>query len=143
MAKICKILLVEDQREIQDLLRELFADEGYRFIIVGDGPAMRRTLDSDTNADIDIVIIDMLLPGGVDGLTLAKEAEARGLPAIVVTGDHRQAELLDASGCRYLLKPFGLDALISLVDAALRETNAQCERQKRPSRDALEGPVAA
>lgn len=143
LTKICKVLVVEDQQEIQDLMRELFADEGYRFIIVGDGSAMRRTLDNDTNADIDIVIIDMLLPGGVDGLTLAKEAEARGLPAIVVTGDHRHTELLDASGCRYLLKPFGLDALISLVDMALRETKAQCKRQKRSSSDALDGPVAA
>ena len=135
MAKICKILLVEDQREIQDLLRELFADEGYRFIFVGDGPTMWHTLDN--NADIDIVIIDMLLPGGVDGLTLAMEAEARGLPAIVVTGDHRQAELLEASACRYLLKPFGLDVLISLLETALRETKAQCERQKQPSSDTL------
>src|SRR6185437_10800965 len=79
VAKICKILLVEDQPELQDLLSELFASEGFRFIIVGDGPAMRRALAAAP--EIDVVIIDMLLPGGVPGLTLANEVRARGLPA--------------------------------------------------------------
>lgn len=126
MTKICKMLLVEDQQEIQDLCRELFASEGYRFIIVGDGPAMRRALAEDS--EIDIVIIDVLLPGGIDGMTLANEVAARGLPTILVTGDHRHADSLAASGHRYLLKPFTLAAFIALIDATLRETKANCQR---------------
>ena len=126
MAKICKILLVEDQREIQELLHELFASEGYRFVIVGDGAAMRRTLETD--AAIDIVVIDVLLPGGVDGLTLAREAAARGVPVILVTGDHAMTDKLTSSGHRYLLKPFSLAAFIALIETVLEETRAHCER---------------
>lgn len=126
MAKICKILLVEDQPDIQALLSELFASEGFRFIIVSDGPAMRRALAAAP--EIDVVIIDMLLPGGVPGLTLAHEVRACGLPAILVTGDHSQAEILAVSGHRYLLKPFGLGAFVDLIDEVLLETRAQCQR---------------
>jgi DNA-binding response OmpR family regulator len=126
MSKICKLLLVEDQREIQDLLHELFAEEGYRLAIVGDGAEMRRVIEHDPA--IDIVIIDVLLPGGVDGLTLAGEARARGLPVILVTGDHTQSEKLKACGHRYLLKPFALAAFVELIDLTLQESRVQCER---------------
>lgn len=129
MTKICKMLLVEDQQEIQDLCRELFAVEGYRLIIVGDGPAMRAALADD--AEIDVVIIDVLLPGGVDGMTLADEVAAQGLPTILVTGDHRHAERLATSGHRYLLKPFTLTDFIALIDAILRETKANCVRDSQ------------
>jgi DNA-binding response OmpR family regulator len=126
LAKICKLLLVEDQRDMQDLLHELFSSEGYRFIIVGDGAAMRRALDSDPG--IDAVVIDVLLPGGSNGMTLANEVAARGLPVILVTGDHTQADKLESSGHRFLLKPFKLASFIALIDEMLRTTEAQCER---------------
>lgn len=128
MAKICKILLVEDQCDIQDMLRELFADEGYRLVIVADGPAMMRALDDDPA--IDVVVIDLLLPGGIDGLTLAQEVKARGLPLILVTGDHTQSEKLIASGHRILLKPFALAGFVALIEELLRETKSKCERDK-------------
>ena len=145
MTKICKILLVEDQREIQELLCELFASEGYHFLIVGDGPAMREALEQDSG--IDVVIIDMLLPGGLDGLTLAQEARAHGLPVILVTGDHQQAEVLEASGHRYLLKPFGLGGFIALIDQVLSETHARCVREARAGHGGADygapGPTSA
>lgn len=131
MTKICKILLVEDHRDMQDLLRELFASEGYRFVIVEDGAAMRGALDRDPA--IDAVVIDLLLPGGIDGLTLAREVAARGLPAILVTGDHTQAAKLEASGHRYLLKPFALASFIALIEELLRATKAECEREANAS----------
>jgi two-component system OmpR family response regulator len=129
MSKICKVLLVEDERDIQDLLRELFASEGYRFIIVGDGPGMRKALAADPA--VDIVVIDLLLPGGTDGLTLAHEARARGLPVILVTGDQTRLDDLNASGYRHMLKPFTLAAFVELIAATLRETQARCERDHR------------
>jgi len=136
MTKICKILLVEDERDIQDLLHTLFASEGYRFIIVGDGVAMRETLA--THDDIDIVIIDVLLPGGVDGLTLAAEVADRGLPVILVTGDHRHFEKLVASGHRHLLKPFPLGSFLEMIETVLRETQRHCERDVPKSQGSCE-----
>ena len=126
MTKICKILIVEDQREIQELLHELLSNEGYRFLIVGDGAAMRSALD--THSDIDIVVIDVLLPGGTDGLGLAQEVCDRGLPVILVTGDHQQSGRLDASGHAYLLKPFRIDAFLKAIETALEHAKRNCER---------------
>jgi len=142
VTKICKVLLVEDQHDLQLLLRELFALEGYRFRIVEDGAAMRRTLDAEE--DIDIVVIDILLPGGADGLTLAKEvAEERGLPVILVTGDHQQVEKLDASGHRYLLKPFRIASFLELIETVLREAKNTCERAARSDeQDCGAGPLS-
>ena len=126
MAKICKVLIVEDQREIQDLLHELFSNEGYRFLIVEDGAAMRAALDA--HSDIDIVVIDVLLPGGTDGLALAEDVCARGLPLILVTGDHQQNDKLAESGHPYLLKPFRIDAFLEAIETALDHAKRNCER---------------
>lgn len=134
MSKICKVLLVEDEREIQNLLQELFASEGYRFIIVGDGHGMRQALAADP--EIDVVIIDLLLPGGIDGVTLADEAKARGLPVILVTGDGTRIDDLKASGYRHMMKPFTLAAFVELIDATLRETQVRCERDHRAAQQA-------
>lgn len=59
-----------------EVCRELFFEEGFHFVVANDGPAMRRALDSDP--DIDVVVIDILLPCGVDGLILAEEAAGHG-----------------------------------------------------------------
>lgn len=87
---------------------------------------MRSALDRES--EIDIVVIDLLLPGGVDGLALAGEATSRGLPVILVTGDHRYDDKLTASGHRYLLKPFALATFVALVEDVLRESAARCAR---------------
>ena len=51
------------------------AAEGYRFAVAGDGAEMRRII---RKGEIDVCIIDFLLPGGENGLVLAKEVAAEG-----------------------------------------------------------------
>jgi DNA-binding NtrC family response regulator len=89
---------------------------------------MREALDGD---DYDVAIIDMTQPGHEDGLVLAELVRQQGCGAILVTGDHRHLERLEASGQRYLLKPFRVQQMVEIVDRILVETAARCVRRKR------------
>lgn len=56
MARICKVLIVENDRYVRELLGDAFEDEGFLFDTVENGPAMDEALDRD---DYDIVVIDV------------------------------------------------------------------------------------
>ena len=128
MARICKILIVENDDDVRDLLGDIFQDEGYRFSMVKTGEEMREALDDD---DYDVAIIDVTQPGNEDGFALAQIAREQGCGAFLVTGDHLLLERLEASGQHYLLKPFRVQQLVDIVDKILAETAAQCVRRKR------------
>jgi DNA-binding response OmpR family regulator len=128
MARICKVLIVENDDDVRDLLGDIFADEGFRFSTVKTGAEMRAELDVD---DYDIVVIDVTQPGHEDGFSLAQIAREQGCGVILVTGDHRLTERLQGSGQHYLLKPFRVQQLIEVVDKILAETATQCVRRTR------------
>jgi two-component system phosphate regulon response regulator OmpR len=126
MARICKVLVVEDNDEIRQLLGNVFHHEGYHFVMAGDARGMRQVLTA--HPDVDVVILDVRLPGSENGLSLAKELAGKSYGVILVTGDHRHADRLEMSGHRYILKPFRMASLLELVDRVLNETKRQCER---------------
>ncbi|MBV9151021.1 MAG: response regulator [Alphaproteobacteria bacterium] len=128
MARTCKVLIVENDDHVRDLLGDVFQDEGFRFSMVKTGAQMRKELEDD---DYDIVVIDVTQPGHEDGVAFARVAQDQGCGAILVTGDHRHLERLEGSGQHYLLKPFRMQQLIEIVDRTLLETAAQCVRRKR------------
>ncbi len=128
MARICKVLIVESDDDVRDLLGDIFEDDGFRFSMVKTGAEMSRELDED---DCDVAVIDLTQAGHEDGFALAQLARAQGCGAIMVTGDHRNLERLQASGQHFLLKPFRVRELIDIVDKILAETAAQCVRRKR------------
>ena len=128
MARVCKVLIVENDDDVRDLLGDIFHDEGFRFSMVKTGAEMREALDDD---DYDIVVIDVTQPGHEDGVALAQFAREQGCGAILVTGDHRHLERLEASGQHYLLKPFRVQQLVEIVDKILVETASRCVRRKR------------
>ena len=128
MMRICKILIVENDDHVRNLLGDVFEDEGYLFSLVKTGTEMRERLDED---DFDIAVIDVTQPGNEDGFALTQIARERGCGPILVTGDHRHLERLQAGGGYFLLKPFRVQQLIEIIDKVLAETAAQCERRKR------------
>jgi DNA-binding NtrC family response regulator len=127
MARICKVLIVENDDDVRDLLGDIFADEGFRFSMVKTGAEVQEALDRD---DYDVVIIDVTQPGDEDGFALARIAHEQGCGAILVTGDHRHVERLQGSGQHYLLKPFRVQQLVEIVDKILAETAARCVRKR-------------
>jgi DNA-binding NtrC family response regulator len=128
MARICKVLIVENDDYIRDLLGEVFEDEGFLFSMIETGAAMEDALDED---DYDIVLIDLTQPGKQDGLALADIAHERGCGVILTTGDHRHTERLRQSGRHYLLKPFKMQDLMTTVDQILTLASMECIRRKR------------
>lgn len=128
MARICKVLIVENDDHIRDLLGDVFDDEGYLFSMVKNGAEMREKLDED---DFDIAVIDVTQPGHEDGFVLAQIARDRGCGPILVTGDHRYLQRLQAGEGHFLLKPFRIQQLIEIIEKVLAETAAQCVRRKR------------
>jgi two-component system, OmpR family, response regulator len=128
MARICKVLIVENDHDVRDLLANVVEDEGYFFATVETGREMRSALDED---DYDIVIIDVTQPGPDDGFPLARLARELGCGVVLITGDHSYLERLQGSGEHFLLKPFGVKQLTALADKILIEIAAQCVRRKR------------
>jgi two-component system, OmpR family, response regulator len=126
--KICRVLIVEDRPEIQELLSEVFADQGFRFAVVTNGAEMREAL---ATGEVDVAVIDVVLPGAEDGLALAKEVAAQRVGVILVTGSHDHFEIVEKSGHRYLLKPFRIHALLGLADELLRESKVRCRVKNR------------
>lgn len=121
--RICKILIVEDDDAVRDLLGELFEDEGYDFTLVEDGEGMRNALAED---DYEVALIDVSLKGGEDGVGLADVAYARGCSVILTTGD--PAKLERAQSTSYSIpKPFRMRELMGLVARVLQETKKQCQ----------------
>ncbi len=127
--RICKVLIVEDDGAVREVLADVFESEGYRFILTANAAEMRAALASDPA--IDILIIDVRLRGGDSGLVLAAEAASRGLPVVLTSGDHAQLDEITKSGHPYILKPFRLSSLLALVEETLEATKANCRRGLR------------
>lgn len=128
MTKVCKVLVVEDNAEIRELLGNLFGYEGYRFECVATAEACREEL---AKGDVDVAVIDVVIPGPDDGLSLAKEAADLGCGVILVTGHHDHFTSVENGGHRYLYKPFAIKSLLELVDQTLHETRRRCKVKGR------------
>src|SRR5947208_13886618 len=77
------ILVVDDQKEICDVVQEYLTGEGYRVSTASDGGGMRRVLGQ---SHVDLVILDLMLPGE-DGLTLARSLrDESGMGIIILIG---------------------------------------------------------
>jgi two-component system OmpR family response regulator len=118
------ILIVDDHAEIRDLLGRFLRKHGFRVTEARDGDEMRRIL---TTARIDLIILDLMLPGD-DGLTLCRELRAKSeVPIIMLTAMNEQTDRivgLEMGADDYVQKPFNPRELLARVKAVLRRTTA-------------------
>src|SRR6516165_2423940 len=124
------ILVVDDEREICDLVQEYLTSEGYRVSTAQDGAGMRRVM---TQSPVDLVILDLMLPGE-DGLTLARSLRQESSVGIVIlTGRGEIVDRiigLEMGADDYLPKPFHLRELLARVKSVLRRASSTgAERQ--------------
>ena len=105
------VLLVEDDREVSALTRELLASLGFSVTHVTGAEAALGALAN--SRQIDIVLSDIMMPGGVSGVQLAREIRRRhpGLPILLTTGYVESAADIQDGEFTLLLKPFSLEAL--------------------------------
>jgi two-component system, OmpR family, response regulator len=119
------ILIVDDHREIRDLVSRALGKEGFRISTAADGKAMRKVL---ADANIDLILLDLMLPGE-DGLSLCRALRAESdVPIIMLTakGDEVDRVIgLEMGADDYLPKPFGSRELIARIRAVLRRQRAR------------------
>ena len=123
------ILVVDDQREICDVVHDYLSGEGYRVSTAHDGVGMRRVL---AQSQIDLVILDLMLPGE-DGLTLARFLrEEFNVGIIILTGRGETVDRiigLEMGADDYLPKPFHLRELLARVKSVLRRAPTRIAEQ--------------
>lgn len=116
------ILVVDDDREIRDLLAQFLVRHGYRVTTAQDGKEMRRVL---ADWSIDLVVLDLMLPGE-DGLSLCRDLRARSqMPVIMLTMMGEETDRivgLEMGADDYIAKPFNPRELLARLKAVLRRT---------------------
>jgi len=120
MSETGHILVVDDQQEICDLVREYLSDEGFRVSTANDGAGMRDVVGREA---VDLVILDLVLRGE-DGLQLARELRGQSdIGIIMLTGRGETVDRiigLEMGADDYLSKPFHLRELLARVRSVLR-----------------------
>jgi DNA-binding response OmpR family regulator len=116
-----RILLVEDDATISDLVAYNLKRAGYGVLQEHNG---RAGLEAALANDIDLVLLDLMLPG-LDGLAVSREIVRRKpeLPIIMLTARSERETMLEGfeSGADdYITKPFDLDVLLARIQARLR-----------------------
>lgn len=133
-----RLLVVEDEEMLLDVLRDTLADAGFDVVGVASGAAARAELAAQAGA-FDAILLDRLLPD-MDALELMPEIKANAalhhVPVIVQTALTGAADIaagLAAGAYYYLTKPFPPDTLLSIVRAAVED-----HRQFRQMQENLE-----
>ena len=128
-----RILIIEDDPEIQEMLKYAFAQEGWKLVQAGTG---EEGLESLRKEGADCIILDIMLPG-MDGFkTLKKLREdeySRTLPVIMCTARGEEADVvtgLELGADDYVVKPYSPKVLAARIRAALRRKENAVSQDK-------------
>nr|WP_315257042.1 response regulator transcription factor [uncultured Duganella sp.] len=126
-----RVLIVEDDLHIADLLRLHLQDEGYQVTHCADGT---QGLAQVRTGGWDALILDIMLPG-VDGLEICRQARAMATYTPIIITSARSSEVhrilgLELGADDYLPKPFSVLELVARVKALLRRADAMSRNQR-------------
>src|SRR5436190_19886380 len=121
------ILVVDDEPELREQLRRLFARDGHRVVPVADG---RAAVDRASTARFDIILLDVALGAAPDGYEVCRQLRDRHnvTPIIMLTALDSEADAvlgLEAGADDYVTKPFGPAELRSRIRAVLRRAGSR------------------
>ncbi|MDH5485236.1 MAG: response regulator transcription factor, partial [Gammaproteobacteria bacterium] len=135
------ILVVEDDRDISDLIKLHLQDMGHSVHAQYDG---NKAWDDLQQHDYDLLILDIMLPG-MDGLEICKKmrsSDAKYTPVLMLTSRGSEMDRvlgLELGADDYLSKPFGIMELMARVKALLRRVDAlQADTQKQNKLDFID-----
>ncbi|EJW10794.1 Response regulator protein [Rhodovulum sp. PH10] len=119
------ILIVDDHRDIRDLLGKFLVGHGLRVTPAANGTEMWEVL---ANHRIDLIVLDLMLPGE-DGLVLCRRlrGEGRTTPVIMLTAMGEETDRivgLEMGADDYVAKPFSSRELLARIKAVLRRTQS-------------------
>jgi two-component system KDP operon response regulator KdpE len=122
MPEQTRILLVEDDPNIVDLVRSNLAVRGFDMTVSTDGSRALQLLESGRP---DLVLLDLMLPG-VDGMDLCREMRERSAVGIIVVsarrGERDKISALNMGADDYMTKPFSIEELLARITATLRRS---------------------
>lgn len=112
-----RILMVEDDDSVAQLVEEMLRELGYDVVRAGDALSALETLRQDVA--FDLVFSDMVMPGDIGGLDLARDISRLrpDLPVILTTGYSAAAASAANEGRRVLIKPYRIERLATELDA--------------------------
>lgn len=123
-----RILVIEDEPDIQEVLRNYLQASGYAVLVAGDGEEGLTVFQKEA---VDLVLLDVMLPK-VDGFTvLERIRKISGTPVILVTARDSVEDQVKGFGLLaddYIPKPFDMPVLLCKVAAVLRRTG-KCETE--------------
>lgn len=133
-----KILIVDDDPRLRDLLRRYLGENGFNVLVSGNGEAMKRLW---VREHFDVLILDLMMPGE-DGLAILKRlrAEKDMTPVIMLTARGEDVDRilgLELGADDYLGKPFNPRELLARIHAVLRRR----PRQDAPGAPSMENEV--
>ena len=130
-----KILVIDDERDILDLVVPPLLREGYQ---VGTSMSGQEGLRRVRDERPDLVILDVMLPD-LDGIEVCRalkwDAATRGIPVVMVTGKADESDVVLGLGIGaddYISKPFRLKELLARVKAVLRRANTPADVSSHP-----------
>lgn len=116
------ILIVEDEKRIQNIVSDYLKKEGYNIILADDGIEALIVLN---NNHVDLMILDIMMPN-MDGYSVCKQAREIGnLPIIMLTAKQQEVDKLrgyELGADDYVTKPFSPNVLMAKVRVLLKRT---------------------
>jgi DNA-binding response OmpR family regulator len=109
-----RVLIADDDPDLRTVLRELLVDEGYDVAEASSGVEVQTAL-AGADQRPDLVVMDVMMPGGKTGIDVLREAgggQANPLPVIVMTAHGTSKIAIDAilhGAYDYITKPFAID----------------------------------
>ena len=133
-----RVLIIEDDPNIVDLIRANLAVRGFDALVSSDG---RKALAMLETVQPDMVLLDLMLPG-IDGFELCKQIREQSAVAIIVVsargGERDKVTALNMGADDYMTKPFGIEELLARILATLRRTRpAETAAEAAPSAIAI------
>lgn len=118
-----RILLVEDEKKIADILVTGLTKKGYAVDAIHDGADAFKRI-SLNHMDYDIIILDLMLPN-MDGVAITKSMREIGIttPILILTASNEvemKVDLLTSGADDYLVKPFSFEELVARINVLLR-----------------------
>ena len=116
-----RVLLVEDEDSVATLVAEMLHELGYDVLRAASAASALRMLDAER--DFILVFSDMVMPGRMNGMELAREVSRRrpDLPVVLTTGFSEAAAQAREQGFRLLMKPYRIEAMANALEAARKE----------------------
>ncbi|HVS93423.1 MAG TPA: response regulator [Mucilaginibacter sp.] len=121
-----RILVVDDNEDILDVIALILEDYGYEVITLSDGRLLFEKIDHDKP---NLILLDVML-GNADGRELCQvvksKKETQDIPVILVSASHNLADRVKPQACSddFLAKPFDIDELLNKVRSHLTTTAA-------------------